>query len=118
MSKTSRKVAARRNARTNRITTQMTRTFGKIAIEDLQVGNMTKSAKGDAENPGKQVKKKAGLNRKMLNVAPFEVRRQITYTAEAASTAAVAVPAATRHKTVWRSLCEDLCRSSKLRLYQ
>tara|TARA_A100001037_G_C14847929_1_gene499493 strand:- start:230 stop:700 length:471 start_codon:yes stop_codon:yes gene_type:complete len=36
MSKVSRKIAERRNARIHRITTQITRTCGQIAIEDLQ----------------------------------------------------------------------------------
>ncbi|MBI10612.1 MAG: hypothetical protein CMM55_13935 [Rhodospirillaceae bacterium] len=59
MSKVSRKIAGRRNARIHRITTQITRAFGQIAIEDLQVANMTGSAKGDAETPGKNVMAKA-----------------------------------------------------------
>ena len=99
MSKVARKIAARRNARIHRITTQITRAFGKIAIEDLKVANMTASAKGDAENPGKKVKQKAGLNREVLNVAPFEVRRQLTYKAEAKGAELVAVPPAYTSQT-------------------
>ncbi len=99
MSKASRKISARRNARIHRITTDITRAFGRIGIEDLKVANMTASAKGDAENPGKNVKAKAGLNREVLNVAPFEVRRQLTYKAEAVGAAVVAVPAAYTSQT-------------------
>ena len=35
--------------------------------EDLKIKNMSKSAKGTTENPGKNVKAKAGLNRIILN---------------------------------------------------
>ena len=38
-----------------------------IVIEDLKIKNMSKSAKGTIENPGKNVKAKAGLNRSILN---------------------------------------------------
>ena len=38
-----------------------------IAIEDLQVLNLSKSAKGNSEQHGKMVKQKSGLNRSMLD---------------------------------------------------
>jgi len=38
-----------------------------IVLENLQIKNMTKSAKGDLEKPGKMVKQKSGLNRAILN---------------------------------------------------
>jgi transposase len=80
--------------RTHRITTEITRAFSKIAIEDLKGANMTASAKGYAENPGKNVKAKASLNREILNIAPFEILQQLTYRAEAKGTELIAVPAA------------------------
>lgn len=36
---------------------------GTVVVEDLKIKNMTKSAKGTLETPGKQVKQKQGLNR-------------------------------------------------------
>lgn len=39
-----------------------------IAAEKLQIKNMTKSAKGTKEEPGKNVKQKSGLNRSMLDL--------------------------------------------------
>lgn len=39
-----------------------------IAVEKLTLKNMTRSARGTSENPGKNVKQKAGLNRSMLDV--------------------------------------------------
>lgn len=40
-----------------------------VAIEDLQVSRMVRSAKGTVENPGKRVRQKAGLNRSTQDVA-------------------------------------------------
>ena len=37
-----------------------------IRVEDLQITNMTRSAKGTRENPGRNVGAKAGLNRGIL----------------------------------------------------
>ncbi|MBV1912497.1 MAG: transposase [Cycloclasticus sp.] len=50
-----------------------------IAIEDLKVSNMSKSAKGDSENHGKNVKAKSGLNKSILDQGWFEFRRQLEY---------------------------------------
>ena len=44
----------------HRTTTELVRRFGFIAVEDLQVKNMTASAKGTAEQPGRHVRQKAG----------------------------------------------------------
>ncbi len=46
-----------------------------MAIEDLQVRNMTKSARGTIEEPGTNVKAKSGLNRSLQRVAPGAFRR-------------------------------------------
>ena len=48
-----------------------------VFIEDLQVKNMSASAKGRKAKPGKQVRQKAGL--KVLDASPFELRRQLEY---------------------------------------
>src|SRR6202050_3847322 len=42
------------------------RRFDVIRVEDLQIPNMTRSAKGTRENPGRNVRQKAGLNRGIL----------------------------------------------------
>jgi putative transposase len=50
-----------------------------IVIEDLKVSNMSKSAKGDMEKPGKNVNAKSGLNRSILDQGWAEARRQLEY---------------------------------------
>lgn len=41
--------------------------FGTVVMEDLKISNMTASAKGTVEEPGRNVRQKAGLNRSILN---------------------------------------------------
>jgi putative transposase len=50
-----------------------------IYVEDLKVSNMSKSAKGTIEAPGRNVKQKAGLNRSILDQGWAEFRRQLEY---------------------------------------
>ncbi|MDV7210211.1 RNA-guided endonuclease InsQ/TnpB family protein [Azotobacter beijerinckii] len=50
-----------------------------VFVEDLQVRNMSKSAAGTTEAPGKQVRAKSGLNRAILDQGWFEFRRQLDY---------------------------------------
>ncbi len=46
--------------------TDLARRFDVIAVEDLKIRNMTRSAKGTLEAPGCNVRQKAGLNRGIL----------------------------------------------------
>ena len=50
-----------------------------VCIEDLQVRNMSKSSKGNAEQHGKQVRQKSGLNKSILDQGWGEFRRQLDY---------------------------------------
>jgi putative transposase len=74
-----RHMANRRNDARHKETTRLVKNHGLIGIEDLQVRNMTRSAHGSVEEPGKKVAQKAGLNRRMLDVAPGAVRLQLEY---------------------------------------
>jgi putative transposase len=46
--------------------TSIARRFDLIRVEDLQIRNITRSAKGTAQQPGKNVRQKSGLNREIL----------------------------------------------------
>jgi putative transposase len=50
-----------------------------VVVEDLQVSNMYRSAAGTVEQPGKNVRAKAGLNRSILDQGWAEFRRQLEY---------------------------------------
>ncbi|MCJ1677142.1 transposase [Streptomyces sp. APSN-46.1] len=84
--------ANRRRDFTHKLTTDLAKNHGLIGIEDLCVKNMSKSAKGTAEEPGKNVRQKAGLNRSVFDNAPGERRRQLEYKARSYGSVLVAVP--------------------------
>jgi transposase len=46
--------------------TDLARRFDVIRVEDLKICNMTRSAKGTVEAPGRKVAQKSGLNREIL----------------------------------------------------
>jgi putative transposase len=66
----------------HKTTTRLAQEFNDICIEDLNVKGMSSSAKGTVENPGKMVKQKSGLNRRILDQSFFEFRRQLKYKAD------------------------------------
>ena len=58
--------ADRRKDFIEKVTTDLARRADLIRVEDLRVTNMTRSARGTVENPGRNVRAKAGLNRSIL----------------------------------------------------
>ena len=59
----------------------LTNEYDTICIEDLAVKNMSRTAKGTIEEPGKNVKAKQGLNRVIVNSGLAMLRTQIEYKA-------------------------------------
>ncbi|MFC8367501.1 RNA-guided endonuclease InsQ/TnpB family protein [Streptomyces sp. NPDC057239] len=60
-------------------TTYLARTYGVIVVEQLNITNMVKSARGTIEEPGKNVKAKAGLNRSIAQEAWGRTVTMLTY---------------------------------------
>lgn len=58
--------ADRRKDWIEKTTTRLAREFDVIAVEDLNIGGMTRTARGTTDNPGRNVRQKAGLNRGIL----------------------------------------------------
>ncbi len=56
----------RRKDWAEKVSTDIVRRFDVVRVEDLQITNMTRSATGTRENPGRNVRQKAGLNRGIL----------------------------------------------------
>jgi transposase len=56
----------RRKDWAEKTSTDIAERFDVIRVEDLQITNMTRSAKGTVEEPGRNVRQKAGLNRGIL----------------------------------------------------
>lgn len=65
----------------HKLSAQMVGRFALIASEGLFIKNMTASAKGSVEQPGKMVAQKAGLNREILDTAPSQFESILGYKA-------------------------------------
>ena len=63
----------------HKATTTISQNHAIVCIEDLKVRNMSRSAAGSVEQPGKQVRAKSGLNKAILDQGWFEFRRQLDY---------------------------------------
>jgi putative transposase len=87
------KLARRRKDAAHKATTHLVQNHGVIVIEDLRVRNMTASATGTIEAPGRNVAQKSGLNRSMLDIAPFQIRQMLEYKAPWHGSRIVVVPA-------------------------
>ena len=74
-----RKIANVRNDFPRKATTAIRKNHAVVVIEDLKARNMSRSASGTLEAPGKNVRAKAGLNKSILDQGWFEFRRQLAY---------------------------------------
>ena len=63
----------------HQLSTQTSKNHAVIVIEDLQVRNMSRSAKGTVEEPGKNVAQKAGLNKAILDQGWGMFRHMLEY---------------------------------------
>ena len=76
----------------HKISTDISKNHAMIYVEDLQVLNMAKSAKGTVEAHGINVKQKSGLNRAILDQSWAEFRRQLDYKSQWLGGFLLAVP--------------------------
>jgi putative transposase len=67
-------------------TSKLAKTCAVIATELLQPKNMSRSAKGSMEKPGKRVKQKAGLNREILSASFGMAHQMLAYKVEETGT--------------------------------
>jgi putative transposase len=82
----------RRQDAIHKFTDRLVQNHDLIVIEKLPVKNLTKSARGTKEKPGKRVRQKAGLNRAILSQCWGEIRRQLLYKARWAGKVVLEVP--------------------------
>lgn len=98
----------------HRMTTAIVRRYGLIAIEDLAIKNMVKSAAGTVDNPGTNVTAKRGLNRSIQEQTWGMIRQQLEYKAESAGRIVIAVnPAHTSQRCSACGLVEATNRRGK-----
>ena len=86
------KIANCRQDFLHKISHTISKNHAMIYVEDLQVSNMSKSAKGTVEAPGTNVAQKSGLNRSILDQAWGEFRRQLEYKSAWRGGFVIAVP--------------------------
>jgi putative transposase len=67
-------------------TTSLVQRCALIATEELQPKNMSRSAKGTVEKPGRRVRQKAGLNREIHSAGFSMAHQMLKYKAEEAGT--------------------------------
>jgi putative transposase len=79
LSKHHSKIANVRKDFLHKATTKIANTYQAVVMEDLKVSNMSSSAKGAVDNPGRNVKAKSGLNKSILDQGWYEFKRQLEY---------------------------------------
>jgi len=86
------RIGSARHDYLHKATTTISQNHAMVCIEDLQVRNMSKSAAGTSEAPGRNVRAKSGLNKAILDQGWFEFRRQLQYKLDCNGGMLIAVP--------------------------
>ncbi|MDR0827289.1 MAG: transposase [Desulfovibrio sp.] len=86
------KIADVRTDFLHKATTTISKNHALVVMEDLKVRNMSRSASGSSDNPGRHVRAKSGLNKSILDQGWFEFRRQLGYKTAWAGGQVILVP--------------------------
>lgn len=86
------KIANARKDFLHKISTTISKNHAVVVMEDLKVRNMSRSAAGTLEEPGRNVRAKSGLNRSIMDQSWSEFRRQLEYKLKWAGGQLIAVP--------------------------
>jgi putative transposase len=93
------RIANARRDYLHKTSTAISKNHAMVVVEDLKVKNMSRSAAGTVEQPGRNVRAKAGLNRSILDQGWAEFRRQLEYKMLWAGGLFLAVPAQNTSRT-------------------
>mgnify|MGYP002738457298 CR=1 FL=1 len=105
------KVAARRKDYLHKISARLAR-HRLIVTEELSVRNMTRSARGTVEEPGRKVAQKAGLNRSILDTAPPALLTMIGYKAVEAGAEFLYAPTRRLKPSQRCPSCGNICKKT------
>ncbi|MPR06307.1 RNA-guided endonuclease InsQ/TnpB family protein [Microvirga tunisiensis] len=86
--------AARQRKHANHVeTTRIARRYHTVVLEDLRIKNMTRTARGTLEEPGRNIKQKAKLNRSILDTGWGQYETLLTYKVAERAGTLILVPA-------------------------
>ena len=63
----------------HKLSTDVSKNQARVYVENLNIRGMSGSARGTEEEPGSNIKAKAGLNKSILDQGWYEFRRQLDY---------------------------------------
>ena len=66
----------------HKLSTRESKNHARVYVERLNIRGMSASARGNVEEPGRNVRAKAGLNKSILDQGWYEFRRQLGYKLE------------------------------------
>lgn len=72
-------IADMRNDHLHKLSTAISKSHAVVVLEDLKIKNMSASAQGTIETPGRKVKQKAGLNKSILDQGWGNFRLYLEY---------------------------------------
>lgn len=93
------RVANARKDFLHKLTTDIAQNHGTVVVEALKVRNMTASARGTVDRPGRNVRAKSGLNRSILDQGWGMFRTMLAYKLAARGGRLIEVPAAYTSQT-------------------
>jgi IS605 OrfB family transposase len=109
-----RHIANRRRDSAHKLSTRLASSHAVIVAEDLKISQMTRSARGTVAEPGKEVKRIASRNRKLLANGHADLRRMLAYKCERSGARLVLVnPAYTSQTCSQCSHCAPENRKSQ-----
>lgn len=73
------KIANVRSDFLHKLSTEISKNHAKVYVEGLHIRNMSASARGSIDEPGRMVRAKSGLNKSILDQGWYEFRRQLEY---------------------------------------
>jgi putative transposase len=91
--------ANRRRDHAHKLSRRISDSYAVIAMEDLQIRNMVRSASGTVQQPGVNVAQKAGLNRAISDQGWGQFQKFTTYKAEEAGGCVIKVTPANTSRT-------------------
>ena len=93
------KIANARNDFIHKASTTISKSPAVVVLEDLRIRNMSRSAKGDLDEPGRNVRANSGLNKAILDQGWHEFRRQLEYKQNWLVGMVIAVPSQNTSRT-------------------